>query len=199
VAITRIGLTGGIGSGKSTVSAMLAELGAVVVDSDRLAREVVEPGTPGLAAVVAEFGPHILTAEGALDRPALAAIVFADPAARQRLEAITHPLVRARARDLEAAAADGSVVVHDVPLLVETGQADRFDAVIVVDADVETQVSRIAASRGMDPADVRARIDAQASREQRRAAADYVIVNDGSLEDLRREVAAVWAAIGAPV
>jgi dephospho-CoA kinase len=197
VGCTRIGLTGGIGSGKSTVSAMLSELGAIVIDSDRLAREVVAAGTPGLQAVVDEFGPDILTADGELDRPALARVVFADPGARQRLEAITHPLVRRRARELEAAAPDGSVIVHDIPLLLETGQAERFDAVIVVDADAETQVRRLATSRDMDPADVRARIAAQASREQRRAAADFVIVNDGSLDDLAREVRAVWAAINA--
>jgi dephospho-CoA kinase len=195
--VTRVGLTGGIGSGKSTVSEMLAERGAVVIDSDRLAREVVEPGTPGLQAVVEEFGGEVLTESGELDRPALGRLVFDDSGARARLEAIIHPLVRARARELESAAPDGAVVVHDVPLLVETGQADKFDAVVVVDAGVDTQVARLAEARGMTAAEARARISAQATREQRRAAADHVIVNDGSLEDLRRQVDGVWAAITA--
>jgi dephospho-CoA kinase len=195
LSVIRVGLTGGIGSGKSTVSRMLAERGAVVVDSDVLAREVVAPGTPGLAAVLEVFGEGVVTADGELDRAALSRIVFADSEARRRLEAITHPLVRARARQIEAAAPDGSVVVHDIPLLVETGQQDKFDAVVVVDAEVETQLRRLAESREMGPDDARGRISAQASREQRRAAADYVIVNDGSVEDLRRQVDDVWAAI----
>jgi dephospho-CoA kinase len=193
--VTRVGLTGGIGSGKSTVSRLLADKGAVVIDSDVLAREVVAPGTPGLAAVVEAFGTEVLTPDGHLDRPALGRIVFADPRARSRLEEITHPLVRARAREIEAAASDGSVVVHDVPLLVETGQQDKFDAVVVVDADVETQLRRLAETRGMAAGEAQSRIGAQASREQRRAVADYVIVNDGSLDDLRRQVDAVWTAI----
>jgi dephospho-CoA kinase len=193
--VIRIGLTGGIGSGKSTVSQLLAEKGAVVIDSDVLAREAVAPGTPGLAAVVEEFGDDVVTADGALDRPALGRIVFADPEARRRLEAITHPLVRARAREIEGGAPAGSVVVHDIPLLVETGQEDKFDAVVVVDAGVDTQLSRLAQTRRMSADEARARIAAQASSEQRRAAADYVIVNDGSLDDLRRRVDEVWAAI----
>ena len=137
----RIGLTGGIGSGKSTVSALLARHGAVIVDADRIAREVVEPGTPGLAAVVEVFGAQVLTADGGLDRPVLAGIVFADPEARQTLDGIVHPLVRTRAGELEAAAPPGSVVVHDVPLLVETGQSTSYDLVLVVLADVETRVA----------------------------------------------------------
>jgi dephospho-CoA kinase len=197
LSVTRIGLTGGIGSGKSTVSGLFAEKGAVIIDSDVLAREVVAPGTPGLAAVVEAFGADMLTPDGSLDRPALGRVVFADAEARARLEAITHPLVRARARQIEAAAPDGSVVEHDVPLLVETGQQDKFDAVVVVDADVDTQLRRLAETRGMAADDVRSRIDAQASREQRRAAADYIVVNDGSLDDLRRQVDEVWAAITA--
>jgi dephospho-CoA kinase len=191
----RIGLTGGIGAGKSTVSAMLAERGAVVIDADVVAREVVAPGTPGLGAVVAEFGPEVLTADGGLDRPALGRIVFADAGARRRLEAITHPLVRARAREIEARAPTGAVVVHDIPLLVETGQQDAFDAVVVVDADPALQLRRLADSRGMTADEARARIASQASPDERRAAADYVIVNDGSLDDLRRQVDDVWRAL----
>jgi dephospho-CoA kinase len=195
LSIVRIGLTGGIGSGKTTVSRLLADKGAIVIDSDVLAREAVAPGSPGLAAVVEAFGDEVLTADGTLDRPSLGRIVFADPDARRRLEAITHPLVRARAREIESAAPAGSVVVHDIPLLVETGQQDKFDVVVVVDADVATQLSRLAMTRGMSADDARARIAAQATPEQRRAAADYVVVNDGSLDDLRRRVDEVWTAI----
>ena len=198
MSITRIGLTGGIGSGKSTVSGLFAAKGAVVIDSDALAREVVAPGTPGLAAVAEAFGDVVVTADGELDRAALGRIVFADPDRRRRLEEITHPLVRARAREIEAAAPAGTVVVHDIPLLVETGQQDKFDAVVVVDADVETQLRRLAETRQMQSDEARARVSAQASREQRRAAADHVIVNDGSLDDLRRQVDDVWAAITGP-
>jgi dephospho-CoA kinase len=168
-----------------------------VIDSDVLAREVVAPGSPGLAAVVDAFGSDVLTADGELDRPALGRIVFADPDARRRLEAITHPLVRARARDIEAGTLAGTVIVHDIPLLVETGQQDKFDAVVVVEADVEAQLHRLQQTRGMDAADARARIAAQATSQQRRAAADYVIVNDGSLDDLRRRVDEVWSALTA--
>jgi dephospho-CoA kinase len=193
----RVGLTGGIGSGKSTVAAMLAERGALVIDSDVLAREVVAPGTAGLAEIVDAFGDEVLTPDGHLDRPALGRIVFADPLARQRLEAITHPRVRARARATEANAPAGAIVVHDIPLLVETGQQDKFDVVIVVDAEVDDQLARLAEQRGMGEDEARSRIDAQASREQRRAAADYVIVNDGSLDELRRQVDDVWTALTA--
>jgi dephospho-CoA kinase len=190
--VLRIGLTGGIGSGKSTVSALLAAHGAVVVDADRIAREVVEPGTPGLAAVVEAFGPAVLTPDGALDRPALAAVVFADPEARRRLDAIVHPLVRARGRALEAAAPSGSVVVHDVPLLVETGQASSYDLVLVVLADEETRVARLV-QRGLAAEDARARIAVQATDEQRRAAADVVLDNSGTPEQLAAQVDRVWA------
>jgi dephospho-CoA kinase len=176
---------------------MLSERGAVVIDSDVLAREVVAPGTEGLAAVVAAFGRGVLAPGGELDRAALGRIVFGDVEARRRLEAITHPRVRARAREIEAAAPAGAVVVHDIPLLVETGQQDEFDAVVVVDADPDIQLRRLAASRGMAADEGRARIAAQASREERRAAADYLIVNDGSLDDLRRQVDDVWRAITA--
>ena len=187
----RVGLTGGVASGKSTVAALLRELGAVVVDSDVLAREVVEPGTPGLAAVVEAFGPQVLTADGKLDRPALGAVVFGDEAARRRLEAIPHPLIRARAAELEAAAPAGTVVVHDIPLLVETGQADRFDAVVVVDVPVETQVARMVRDRGMSREDALARVKAQASREERLAVATQVVENTGTREDLRDRVTEV--------
>jgi len=187
----RVGLTGGVASGKSTVAALLRELGAVVVDSDVLAREVVEPGTPGLAAVVEAFGPEVLTADGRLDRPALGAVVFGDEPARRRLEGILHPLIRARAAELEAAAPAGTVVVHDIPLLVETGQADRFDAVVVVDVPVETQVARMVRDRGMSREDALARVKAQASREERLAVATQVVENTGTREDLRDRVTEV--------
>lgn len=187
----RIGLTGGIGSGKSTVSALLAAKGAVIVDADRIAREVVERGTPGLAAVVEEFGPEVLTAEGDLDRPALAAVVFADPAARRRLDGVVHPLVRARAAEVAAAAPDGAVVVHDVPLLVETGQAGSYDLVLVVRAEPETRVARLV-RRGLTEDDARARIAAQATDEQRAAVADVVLDNDGTESELAAQVDRFW-------
>jgi dephospho-CoA kinase len=191
----RVGLTGGVASGKSTVSAMLAELGAVVVDADVLAREVVAPGTDGLAEVVAAFGPEVLRAEGALDRPAVGAIVFADQEKRRVLEGIIHPRVRARAAKIEAAAPEGAVVVHDIPLLTETGQAGSFDAVVVVDVPVETQVERMVSLRGMSPEDAQARVDAQASREERLAVATYVVDNTGTLEELRDRVHSVYAEL----
>ena len=188
----RVGLTGGVASGKSTVSAMLAELGAVVVDADLLAREVVAKGTDGLAEVVEAFGPGVLTDDGDLDRPAMGAIVFGDESKRRRLEAIIHPRVRARGAELEAAAPEGAVVVHDIPLLAETGQAAAFDAVIVVDVPTEVQVERMTTLRGMSAADARARIAAQATREDRLAVATYVVENSGTVEDLRRRVAEVF-------
>lgn len=187
----RIGLTGGIGSGKSTVATLLAARGAVVVDSDRIAREVVEPRTPGLAAVLEAFGEQVRSADGSLDRPALASIVFADPAARQRLDGIVHPLVRARAEELAAAAPEDAVVVHDVPLLVETGQAGSYDVVLVVEADTETRVRRLV-QRGLAEDDARARIAAQATDEQRRAAADVVLDNSGTPEELAAQVDRFW-------
>ncbi|MCZ2820020.1 dephospho-CoA kinase [Modestobacter sp. VKM Ac-2977] len=188
----KIGLTGGIGSGKSTVAALLAERGAVVVDADRLAREVVEPGTPGLTAIAEEFGPGVLTEEGALDRAALASVVFADPAARARLDAIVHPRVRARAAELAAAAPSGSVVVQDVPLLVETGQAGSYDLVLVVETEPETRVARLV-DRGLSAADARARIASQATDEQRRAVADVVLRNDGPPAELVAQVQRFWS------
>ncbi len=191
----RVGLTGGIASGKSTVSALLAELGAVVIDADMLAREVVARGTPGLAAVGAEFGPDLLTAAGDLDRPAMGALVFGDADARRRLEAIIHPLVHARAAALEAQAPEGSVIVHDIPLLAEGGRAGGFDAVVVVDAPADVQLARMVEDRGWSSEDSAARIAAQASREDRLAIATHVIDNTGTLEQLRARVEQVHAAL----
>jgi dephospho-CoA kinase len=188
----RVGLTGGIASGKSAVSAILAELGAVVIDADLLAREVVARGTPGLAAVVEEFGPEVLTPDGDLDRAAVGALVFADPDARRRLEAIVHPLVHQRSAELEAAAPADAVVVHDIPLLAEVGRAGSFDAVVVVDAPAELQVQRMVGDRGWTREEAESRIAAQASREQRLAIATHVVDNTGSLEDLRRQVEAIY-------
>jgi dephospho-CoA kinase len=184
-----------VGSGKSTVAQMLRELGAVVIDADELAREVVAPGTSGLAAVTEEFGTSVLTPQRALDREALGALVFADPDARRRLEAIVHPRVRRRAAELEAAAGPGAVVVHDIPLLVETGQAGDFEAVLVVDVPVETQLTRTMAERGWSRGEAEARVDAQATREQRNAVATHLIDNTGTREDLRDRVAEVFAAL----
>jgi dephospho-CoA kinase len=191
----RVGLTGGVASGKSTVSAILDELGAVVVDADLLAREVVAPGTDGLAEVVEAFGTDVLGPDGALDRPSLGAVVFADERRRRVLEAIIHPRVRARGAELEAAAGREAVVVHDIPLLVETGQAGAFDAVVVVDVPVELQLARMVRERGMTEADARARVAAQASREDRLAAATHVVDNTGSLDDLRARVIEVFEAL----
>ncbi|AEW93491.1 dephospho-CoA kinase [Streptantibioticus cattleyicolor NRRL 8057 = DSM 46488] len=187
-----MGLTGGIGAGKSEVSRLLVSYGAVLIDSDRIAREVVEPGTPGLAAVVAEFGDQVLTAQGTLDRPKLGGIVFGDPARLAALNAIVHPLVRDRAAELQAAAGPEAIVVHDVPLLTENGLADLYDLVVVVDADPATQLDRLTRLRGMTEQEARARMAAQATREQRLAVADLVIRNDGPLEELERQVAGVW-------
>lgn len=188
-----IGLTGGIASGKSAVADLLAEHGAVIIDSDRLAREVVEPGTPGLAAVVARFGTGVLAADGALNRAALGRIVFEDPSARADLEAVVHPLVRARAAELAASAPADSVVVEVIPLLVETGQAGRFDHVVVVDVDPAVQLARLQARDGFSAAEAAARVAAQASRERRLAAADVVIDNSGSPADLAAAVDRLWA------
>jgi dephospho-CoA kinase len=190
--VLRIGLTGGIGSGKSTVARLLAGRGAHLVDADLLAREVVEPGTPGLAAVVDAFGGGVLSEDGALDRAALAALVFADPGARARLDGIVHPLVRARARELVSALPEDAVVVQDIPLLVETGQAASFDLVLVVEADLDVRVARLV-RRGLAEADARARIAAQASDEQRRAVADVVLDNSGTPEALAEQVDRFWA------
>lgn len=195
--VLRVGLTGGIAAGKSEVSARLARHGAVVIDADKLAREVVEPGTPGLAEVVIAFGPDVLDRSGELDRAALGQLVFADDAARARLEAITHPRVRARAAEMEVAAPSDSVVVHDIPLLVETGQADDFDVVVVVDCPVEIQIERLSGRSGITAAQARARIAAQATRQQRLAAADHVISNTGSLDELRAATDRLWETLAA--
>jgi dephospho-CoA kinase len=197
--LLRVGLTGGIGSGKSEVSRRLAALGAVIIDADVAARAVVAPGTPGLARVAEAFGTGVLGPDGALDRERLGAIVFSDPAARARLNAIVHPLVREWMGAAERAAVDGArgdlVVVHDVPLLAEGGRAGDFDLVIVVDVPPELQLERLVRQRDMAPDQARARIAAQASREQRLAAADIVIDNSGTLDDLDRRVGEVWAGL----
>ena len=187
----RVALTGGIASGKSTVAGILTELGAVVIDSDLLAREVVEPGTPGLSAVADEFGSQVLADDGRLDRTALGALVFADEAARRRLEAILHPLIRARSAEIETAAPAGVLVVHDIPLLVESGQVALFDAVLVVDVPVPTQVDRMVRDRGWTREQAEARVAAQADRETRLRAATHVIENTGTVDDLRARVTVV--------
>ena len=187
----RIGLTGGIGSGKSTVSRLLAERGALIVDADVIAREVVEPRTPGLAAVVEAFGDGVVAADGSLDRPALAKVVFGDPEARARLDGIVHPLVRARAAEVAAGAPPGAVVVHDVPLLVETGQAAAYDLVVVVVAAPEIRIARLV-QRGLTAEDARARIAVQATDEERRAIADVLLDNSGSPEQLAAQVDSFW-------
>jgi dephospho-CoA kinase len=187
----RVGLTGGIASGKSTVSALLAEAGAVVIDADVLAREVVAKGTPGLERVVEAFGPDVLTADGEMDRAKVGELVFADEERRRVLEGIVHPLVYERIVALEEAAPPGALVVHDIPLLAESGRDHTFDAVIVVDAPPEVQVERMARERGWTREDAEARIAAQAGREERLALATYVIDNTGTLDDLRRRVTEV--------
>src|SRR4051812_42567171 len=195
-----VGLTGGIGSGKSEVARRLATLGATVIDADLIAREVVEPGSPGLARVVAEFGPDVLRPDGSLDRDAVGALVFADDDNRRRLNAIIHPLIGAQMVQRTAAAGEGdphAVVVNDVPLLVEGGTSDRYDVVVVVDVAPETQLQRLVKQRGMTAEDASARIAVQATREQRLAAADLVIDNSGDLADLDARVREVWADLAA--
>ncbi|HEX6921903.1 MAG TPA: dephospho-CoA kinase [Actinomycetes bacterium] len=191
----KVGLTGGIGSGKSEVARLLSSYGALVIDADAIAREVVAPGTAGLARVVEEFGTGVLRPDGSLDRPALGAVVFSDPDRLAALNAIVHPLVGARTAELMRAAPEGAVVVYDVPLLVENHLEDAYDVVVVVDASPETQVRRLVEHRGMAEADVRARMAAQVSREQRRAAADVVIDNNGDLDALRAQVADLWRVL----
>lgn len=192
--MVRVGLTGGIASGKSAVAAELAARGAIIIDADVLAREVVEPGTPALAAIIDRFGPQVLS-DGQLDRARLAQIVFADPLARRDLERIVHPAVRARAADLERAAGRAAVVVHVIPLLVETGQQEDFDLVVTVDVDHETQIKRLIARNGYTRAEAESRIAAQASREDRRIAADVVLDNTGSVAQLREQIDALWAEL----
>lgn len=192
----RIGVTGGIGSGKSTVASMFADLGAVVIDADAISREIVEPGQPALGALVAEFGPRILREDGSLDRGELASLAFAEPEGTRRLNAIMHPLIRSEAAAQVARAQDegASVVVYDMPLLVETGQQDLVDVVVVVDVPEEMQVHR--AAPRFSEADVRRRIAAQATREERAAVADYLIDNSGNMDSTRDQVQRVWSAAG---
>lgn len=192
-----VGLTGGIAAGKSAVAAELERCGALLVDSDALARLVLEPGTEGLAAVQDAFGDRVIAADGSLDRAALAQIVFADPAARQRLNGIVHPRVRRMAREIVEQAGPDAVVVQDVPLLVETGQADAFDLVIVVEAPAEERIRRMVEDRGMTREDALARMAAQATDEERAAVADVVIVNDGDLDRLREITRRVWEGMAA--
>lgn len=192
-----VGLTGGIGSGKSTVAARLVELGAILIDADAIAREVVEPGTPGLSAVVERFGAEILDADGNLDRDALGAIVFADPAARRDLEAITHPLIGAVMADRMAEHAEtDKIVILDVPLLVE-GKRSDFNSMVVVATHPDTQVDRLVGLRGMTEADARARISAQAPLEDKLARADHVIWNEATLDELIARTDEVWAELQA--
>ncbi len=187
-----VGLTGGIATGKSSVATLLAARGAVVIDADVLARDVVANGAPLLAEVAQRFGNAILSEDGSLDRAALGRVVFSDPSARRDLEALIHPAVRRRAAELEAAAPSGSVVVHVIPLLVETGQADRFDLVVVVDADEASQLARVRTRDSLDEPSARARIAAQATREARLAAADVVVDNSGAPDDLEDQVDRLW-------
>jgi dephospho-CoA kinase len=191
--VLKVGLTGGIGSGKSEVSKRLVARGAVLIDADAIAREVVEPGSAGLAAIVREFGAGVLLPDGTLDRPKLGSIVFGDPERLAALNAITHPLIGRRSRERFEAAPEDAIVVYDMPLLTEGNLASLHDVVIVVDVPVEVQIARLVERRGMTEADAKARIAAQATREQRRAIADHVIDNTGSLTELDARVDEVWA------
>jgi len=191
----RVGLTGGIGSGKSTVAGMLAERGAVVIDADQIARELVEPGGEALAELVTEFGPRILQQDGSLSRGELAALAFSDPRATDRLNAIMHPLIRVEAERRLAESPTSGVVVYDMPLLVETGQADLVDVVVVVDVPEEVQVDRAVRLRGLDEEDVRRRMEVQVLCADRTAAADVVIDNSRDLRDTEEQVAALWASL----
>ncbi|MET1155428.1 dephospho-CoA kinase, partial [Arthrobacter sp.] len=188
----RIGLTGGIAAGKSLAARRLEELGATLIDADAIAREVVEPGTEGLLAVVETFGPGVLDAEGRLDRPALGALVFDDPAQRERLNAIVHPLVRARAAERAATAGEGGILVQDIPLLVETGQSPSFHLVLVIDTPEAERLRRMVEDRGMTETDARSRMAAQASAAERRAAADVVLENTGTREQLLAALDVLW-------
>jgi dephospho-CoA kinase len=195
--MVRVGLTGGIGAGKSAVAERLAALGAVVLDADKAARAVVEPGTPGLAQITATFGSGVLASDGSLDRAKLAGIVFGDKDALAKLNAIVHPLVQSHIAAAEEAAVTaggpGTVIVHDIPLLAERGRSTGFDLVIVVDVPPETQVERLRRQRGMPEDQARARMAAQATRDQRLAIADVIIDNSGTPAELDRQVAAIWS------
>lgn len=183
-----VGLTGGVASGKSVVAAKLAQLGAVLIDADALARVVVEPGTPGLAAIRETFGERMLQEDGTLDRAALGALVFSDEAAREKLNAIVHPLIREESARLRQAAPSGALVVEDVPLLAESGQAPAYDVVIVVQTPREERIRRMVEDRGWTRQDAEARMAAQATDEQRADIADYLLVNDGTREQLLARV-----------
>ena len=191
----RVGLTGGIGAGKGEVARRLAGYGALVIDADQVAREVVAPGTPGLDEVVAVFGTEVLRPDGSLDRALLGEIVFSDPALRGKLNAIVHPRVGERMREIEETAGEEDVVVHEIPLLAENGLAGAFDVVVVVDAPPAVQVERLVSIRGLTESHALARMSAQATREERLAVATMVVDNSGSLEDLDERVAALWAEL----
>lgn len=191
----RVGLTGGIGSGKSEVAGMLSRRGAIVIDADEVARQIVRPGEPALAEIAAEFGAGVIQPDGSLDRAGLAELVFTDPAKLARLNEITHPRIGARTRELIAAAPSGSVVVYDMPLLVENGLATGWDLVVVVDAPDEVRIERLVGQRGLPEADVRHRMAAQATREQRNAAADVILDNSGDLAALKVQVEALWEGL----
>ncbi|WP_433215302.1 dephospho-CoA kinase [Microtetraspora malaysiensis] len=195
----KVGLTGGIGSGKSEVSRRLAEHGAIVIDADKVAREVVEPGTEGLKEIVEAFGEDVLRPDGSLDRERLGAIVFTDAGQLAVLNGIVHPKVGARVQELQDAAPRDAIVVYDVPLLAENGLAPMYDLVVVVDASDETRLERLTRMRGMSEPDARARIAAQATREDRLKVADVVIANEGPLEDLDARVAELWEDLRARV
>ena len=196
--MVRVALTGGIASGKSMVAAELAARGAIIIDADVLAREVVQPGTPAFAAIIDRFGPQVLS-DGRLNRALLGQIVFADPLARRDLERIVHPAVRVRASELERAAGAAAVVVHVIPLLVETGQQEDFDLVITVDVDQETQTQRLMTRNGLTRAEAESRIAAQASREDRMIAADVVLDNTGTVTRLREQIDVLWAGLSSAV
>lgn len=191
----RVGLTGGIGAGKSEVSRRLGAQGAIVIDADAIAREAVAPGTPGLEQVVATFGPDLLRADGALDRERLGEVVFADPAKLAQLNSIVHPLVGKRMTELETTAGAEAIVVHDVPLIAENGLAPGYDVVVVVDTPPALQLDRLVKLRDMSEEQAQARMAAQATREQRLAIADFVIDNSGSLGELDRQVGDLWAEL----
>lgn len=190
--MTLIGLTGGIGSGKSTIARRLADHGAVIIDADNVAREVVEPGTPALAQIVATFGPHFLTQEGSLNRGALGEIVFSDPHKRQLLNDIVHPAVRERTAELFAQSPEDSIVVYDVPLLVETSNEYRFDAIIVASAPETVRIERLMEHRGMLESEAAARIESQAPEEERLKIANHVIDTSGDISHTYAQVDALW-------
>jgi len=197
-----IGLTGGIASGKSVVATRLAEHGAVVVDADRIAREVVEPGTPALARIAEEFGDSVIASDGSLDRAALGALIFESPEKRAALNAITHPAVGARSKELFAAAAAAdpdAIVVYDVPLLVDAGRTDEFDVIVVVNASTETRISRMIELRGMTRDEAMHRINSQATNTERLAIADVVIDSNGTLEQTLAQADALWEKLSARV